>query len=192
MIGEVMREGEASADHSGELRAVAARSEQPDRRKRHVLRHGAHGAERVPFRETAALEQDQFLKPLQKVVIPIHLLPTPQRIRCDGVGSRRAPQAEVDATGKQRFQHLEPLGDHQWGVVGQHDAAGSHAHALRRYRDLPDHDVGRGARNRRKIVMLGDPIARVTEPVGDAGKIDRVAQRDGAGGTGGDRRKIED
>ena len=40
--------------------------------------------------------------------------------------------------------------------------------------------------------MLGDPISRVTEPVGEAGKIDRVAQRYRAGGAGGDRRKIED
>ena len=68
IVREMMREGETSADHRGKLRAIAARAEQPDRRQRHVLRHGAHGAERVAFGEPAALEQDQLLKPLQKVV----------------------------------------------------------------------------------------------------------------------------
>ena len=33
--------------------------------------------------------------------------------------------------------------------------------------DLTDHDVGRGTRDRRQVVMLGDPVARVAEAVGE-------------------------
>ena len=58
--------------------------------------------------------------------------------------------------------------------------------------DLPDHDVGRRARDRRQVMVLGHPIAREAEPVGEAGEVDRIAQRYRAGGAGGDRRKIED
>ena len=76
--------------------------------------------------------------------------------------------------------------------LGSMTPPGAHAHALRRRRDLPDHDVGGGARNGRKVVMLGDPITCVAETVGEAGKIDGVAQRGGTGRTGGNRRKIKD
>ena len=40
--------------------------------------------------------------------------------------------------------------------------------------------------------MLGDPVAREAEPVGEPREVERIAQRDRAGGAGGDRRKIED
>jgi hypothetical protein len=39
--------------------------------------------------------------------------------------------------------------------------------------------------------MLRDPIARVAEPVGELRQIERVDQRNRAGGAGDDRREIE-
>ena len=59
-------------------------------------------------------------------------------------------------------------------------------------RDLADHDVGRGAGDRRQVVMLGHPVAGEAEPLGELREVDRVAQRRRAGRTGGDRREIED
>jgi hypothetical protein len=42
-----------------------------------------------------------------------------------------------------------------------------------------------------QVVTLRDPIARVAEPVGELRQIERVAQRNRAGGAGDDRREIE-
>ncbi len=131
VIGEMMREGKPGADHGGELRAVAARAEQPDRRQRDVLRHGAHVAERMAFRKGVALEQQQLLEALQEIVVVAGILAPPQRVGGHGIGAGRAADAEIDAAGKQRLQHLEALGDHQRRMVGQHDAAGADADAPR-------------------------------------------------------------
>src|SRR5438067_5192064 len=40
--------------------------------------------------------------------------------------------------------------------------------------------------------MLGDPVARVSELVGQAGEVKRVVQGIGAAGSLGDRRLVED
>src|SRR5262245_24727982 len=105
----MMRKRKAGADHGGELCAVAARSEQPDRRQRDVLRHGAHGAKRMPLRKGVALEQDELLEALEEIIAAAGILPPPQRVGGDGVGARRAAEAEIDASRKQRLQHLEAL-----------------------------------------------------------------------------------
>ena len=146
----------------------------------------------MAFREGAALEQHQLLEALQEIVVVAGILPAPQGIGGDRIGARRAPEPEIDASGKQRFEHLESLGDHQRRMIGKHDAAGSHPHALGRRCDLPDHDVGSGACDRRQVVMLGNPIAGEAEAVGEPGEVERVAQRNRPGGRGGDRRKVED
>ena len=52
------------------------------------------------FRKGLALEQDQFLEPLQEIVVAAGILPPPQRVGGDGVGPRRAAKPEVDASGK--------------------------------------------------------------------------------------------
>ena len=41
-------------------------------------------------------------------------------------------------------------------------------------------------------VVLGDPVARVAEPLGEAREVDRVAERVGARVALGDRRLVED
>ena len=63
---------------------------------------------------------------------------------------------------------------------------------LRHRRDLPDHQVGRGARDRSKVVMLGEPVADIAELIDMARQIDAVAQRRGGPGAGGDDREVED
>ena len=68
VIGEMMSEREAHADGGGKFGAVAARTEQPDRRQRHIGRHRAHVAERMAFRKAAALQQQQFLEAFEKIV----------------------------------------------------------------------------------------------------------------------------
>ncbi len=139
MVGE----GKSGADHGGELRAVSARSEQPDRRQRHVLGHRAYRAERMAFGEAAVLEQHQLLEALQEVVVAASVLASPQRVGGDGIGAGRAPEPQIDAPGKQRLQDLEALGDHERRVVRQHHAARADTQMRGLRGDLPDHDVGR-------------------------------------------------
>ncbi len=146
----------------------------------------------MSFRETAALEQQQFLEAFEEIVALARILPGAQRVGGDLIGARRAAEPEIDAPGKQRLQHLEALGDHQRRMVRQHHAARADAHMRRYRRDLPDHDFGRGTGDVRQIVVLGDPIALVAEPVGEPRQIERIAQRHRPGRGRGDGRQIED
>jgi hypothetical protein len=47
------------------------------------------------------------------------------------VGAGRASDAEVDAPGVQRLEHAELLGDHERGMVREHDPAGAEADGRR-------------------------------------------------------------
>ncbi len=100
-----------------------------------------------------------------------------QRPRRRLVRSRGTAQAQVDPAGVERVQGAELLGDDQGGVVGQHDPAGADADGLRRRRHCADDDRGRGAGDARHVVMLGQPVAIVTQPFGVAGQINGVGER---------------
>ena len=150
-----------------------------------------HLAERMAFRKQPPLERQQLLEAVEEIVAGGIVLPPPQRVGGHRVGARRAAETEIDAAGKQPFQHLEALGDLERRVVRQHHAAGADAQVLGRRRDLPDHDVGRRARDVRHVVMLGHPVAGEAQPVGEAAEIDAVAQRLRAGDGGGDGRQVE-
>jgi len=126
----------------------------------------------MTLRKGIVFEQEKLLKPLQKVVFAETLLPPPQRIGRDRIRAGRAAEPEIDAAGKQRLEHLEAFSHHERRVVGQHDTAGTHPHALGRRRDLPDHDLGCGTRDRRQVVMFGDPIARVAKAVGEPREVE--------------------
>src|SRR5262245_27711249 len=76
-------------------------------------------------------------------------------------------------------------------MIWQHDSPGTHAHPPRHRGDLPDHDVGGGARDGRQVVMLGYPITGETEPVGELCEIKGVAQRNGTGGARSDWREVK-
>ena len=136
--------------------------------------------------KAARLQQHQFVEALEKIVLLADALAASQRIRRGRIGAGRAAKAEIDAARIERLQHLEALGHHQRGVVGQHDAAGADAHAAGHGGDLPDHDVGGGTGDRRHIVVLGHPIAHKAETIGEPRQIERIAQRLGAGRAGRD------
>ena len=188
----MMRERKAHADLRGEFRTIVAGAEQPDRRQRRIVGHRHHLVVGMAGRKIAGLPQRQFMQPLEKIVALAAVEPAAQRIRGGAVGAGRAAEPEIDPAGKQRLQHLEALGDHQRRMVRQHHAAGADADMLGHRGDLPDHDIGRGARHRREIVMLGEPIADIAEAIGMARQIDAVAQRRGRLGAGGDDGEVED
>ncbi len=141
--------------------------------------------------EIAGLPQRQFMQPLQKIVALAAVEPAAQRIGRGAIGAGRAAEAEIDAARKQRLQHLEALGDHERRVVGQHHAAGADADVLRHGGDLADHQIGRGACDGRQVVMLGEPVPDIAEPIDMAGQVDAVAQRRGRLGACGDDGKVE-
>ena len=82
----------------------------------------------MAVRKAFVLGQQHFLQPLEKIVVVADVLPPPQRDRRDLVGAGRAPDAEIDASGKQCFKHLEAFRDGERRVIGQHHAAGTDAH----------------------------------------------------------------
>ena len=192
MRREMMRERKTHPDLGGEFRTVVAGAEQPDRRQRRIVRHRHHIVVGMASRKIAGLPQRQFMQPLEKIVALAAVEPAAQRVRGGAIGAGRAAEAEIDAAGKQRLQHLEALGDHQRRMVGQHHAAGADPDAACHRGDLPDHDVGRGARHRGEVVMFGQPVADIAQRIGMARQIDAVAQRRGGLGAGGDDGEIED
>jgi len=58
--------------------------------------------------------------------------------------------------------------------------------------DLPDHQIGRRARDRSQIVMLGQPVADIAEPIDMARQVDAVAKGCSRFGTCGDDGEVED
>ena len=132
------------------------------------------------------------MQPFEEIVALAAIEPAAQRVRGRAIGAGRAAEAEIDAAGKQRLQHLEAFGHHQRRVVGQHHAAGADADVFRHRRDLPDHQIRRGARDGGEVVMLGEPVADIAEPIDMARQVDAVAQRRGRLGACGDDGKVED
>jgi hypothetical protein len=77
----------------------------------------------------------------------------------------------------ERFEDAKALRHLQRHMVWQHDAAGPDANPLRHVRDVPDHHFRRRACDQRRVVMLGEPVARVAEFVGEPREVERIAQR---------------
>src|SRR5713101_5684049 len=91
--GEMMGECKARPNGGGELRAVIARAQQPDRRQLDIGRHRLDAAERMALGIAPGFQQQQLLEPLQKIVIRTPLLAHPQRERGHRAGSGREVEA---------------------------------------------------------------------------------------------------
>src|SRR3546814_6359258 len=61
-------------------------------------------------------------------------------------------------------------------MVRQHDPRRPDANAIGRLPDMREHDRGRGARDPRHAVMLGNPVAFIAERLGMAGEIGGVGE----------------
>jgi hypothetical protein len=105
-------------------------------------------------------------------------------------GEARTP-AEVDAAGVQRLEHPELLGHLQRAVVLEHHPTRAHPQALGAGGDRPDEHFRTRAGQRRRGVVLGQPVAPIAEPVAQLGQLERLLHGGGGGGAGADRRLIE-
>ena len=97
------------------------------------------------------------------------------------IGSRCAPEAEVDATGIERLERSELLGDHERRVVGKHDAPRTHPYGPRLRCDMGYEDAGRRGADARHVVVLGVPDSLVAELLGALRdgytRTERIARR---------------
>ena len=115
-----------------------------------------------------------------------------QRTHRGLVGARRPAEPQVDASGVQRLERAELLGDDQRRVVRQHHAAGAHAHRLRAAGDVADDDRGGRAGDPGHVVMFGHPVAPVAQALAMLRQLERMAQRVGGGVADADRHEVED
>ncbi len=181
---EVPGEAVAHAQGAGEPGGGAAGGQQPDGRQLHVVRNDADRPEGMVLREAAPGERQQ-LGDLSGELLRVE---RPHRLRGGRVAARGAAQSQIDPPGVQGLESMEGLGDPQRRVVGEHDAAGADADARCGRCHVLDQDLGGRAGDAGEAVMLGQPVARVAEPVREAGQVDRVAEglgRRGAGSNGG-------
>ena len=155
-----------------ELRAEGAGTEDPDL---DVLPLAGHGAQRLAFGGGAEVFH-QFHDVAREVVHVAGEVP-PHRPRRHLVRSRRAAEAEIDPARMQRRERAELLGDDQRRVVGQHDAAGADADALRALRGIGQRHRRRGAGDAGHVVVFRHPEAPVAERIGMAGEVAGMAQR---------------
>ena len=139
------------------------------------------------------LDVGEQLRQLLGEVVGRHLPPVAlQREHRLPVGARRPADAEIDPVTVQPAEDAERLGHLERAVVRQHHAAAADADALGHRRDLGDQDLGRGAREHRHSVVLGDPVTRIPQRVGELCEVDAVPERLPARSALGDRRLVED
>ena len=130
------------------------------------------------LRRHAVLQQGEQLGELLREVVRGALAAVAlQREHRHRVRARRAADAEVDPLRVQAGQGAEHLRHLQRAVVREHHAAAAHADLLGGLGHRRDQYLGRGARERGRGVVLGEPVALVAEPLGVAAEVDRVVER---------------
>ena len=101
-----------------------------------------------------------------------------QRVRGELIRTRRAPHAEIDAARRNRLQHAKLLRHLERRVMRQHHAGAADADARRGGGNRRHQHLRRGADDIAGVVMLGKPIAVVTERVAMFRERQRFAYRD--------------
>ena len=182
MRGEGVRQAQAG----GQLRPEQARPQDPDLQFHagtgHRL-HGLAGLHRFEIRQQLDHVGREFVG--RGVVAP-------QRARGGLVGARRAAEPQVDAPRMQGAQRAELLGHLQRRMVGQHHAARADADGARGRGHVRDQYRGGRTGDARHVVVLGQPVAAITQRFTQPGQVKHV--REGVGGRAalGNGREIED
>jgi hypothetical protein len=169
---EVGGEGERQPQLGGQRRAEVARPEQPDRHIQALARHGLHGLARFSLSQV----RHQLDQVAWKGVTTAAEVAA-QRTGGEWVAAGGPAEPEVDATGVERFQGAELLGDYQRRVVGKHDAAGADTDPRGPARDEADDHGRRRAGHAGEVVVLGQPVAVIAPLLRVAGQVERVAER---------------
>ena len=190
---EVVGEGEGQSQRAGRLSAVVAGAEQPDLGSHPLAgRRGDVAVGVVLWIEGLVEEPEQLAERLGEVLDRERVGAPPERGCGDLVGARCAPDPEIDAARMEPYERPELLGDDERRVVRQHHAA------------RPDPDRGGrggqlGGQHRRRragdpghVVVLGDPVAVISEALDVPHELDGVPQGLAGLGALGDDGEIED
>ncbi|MNT20330.1 hypothetical protein D3C72_1556360 [compost metagenome] len=108
------------------------------------------------------------------------------------IGAGRPPQPQIDPIRIERGQGAKLLGDHQGGVIRQHDAAGTQPQGAGAAGQMTYQHRGGGTGDARHVVMFRQPVAVIAPPLGVLGQIQRAAKRLGRYRPFGDGHQIED
>ena len=189
---EVVGEGEREAEDAGELCAVAARPEQDDLWRRRRRRGRDEVLPQAAFAPDVAQQAHEVEEIAGEVVGAECVRRAAEGGRRPLIGAGRPAEAEVDATGVERFERRDLLGHDQRGVVGQHDAARADPDAIRAGRQVGHQDRRGRARHRGHVVMLGHPEAVVAERFGLLGDDGCVGKGLGGRAAGDDDGEVED
>jgi hypothetical protein len=188
---EVSCKRERDAHLSGEPCAVIARPEQVKRRQRLVIRHCAHGAKRIVGRKRAATPGDELAELLEEIIGGQSLPRAAESEGSQRIGARRAPDAEIDPAGIDRFKELVRFGYLQRRVIRKHDAARAEPDARGHRAYVRDQDLRDGRRDTRHVVMLGVPQSRIAEAVNCLGQLGGGPQRGDAGAALYERNQVK-
>jgi hypothetical protein len=85
---------------------------------------------------------------------------SPRRIRITSGG---AAEAQVDPSGKERFERAELFGNGKGRMIWQHDTPGTHTDCRSRMGDVTDQNRSRRACHPWNIVMFGQPKSPVAQ-----------------------------
>ena len=114
-----------------------------------------------------------------------------QQLRDHRVRPGRPAQTEVDAPGSERLERRELLRDHERRVVRQHDAARSEADPRGAGSSGRGQYRRRRRGDRRHVVVLGEPVPPVPQPVGGVDDGEGCRDRLRARLTGAHRNEVE-
>ena len=179
-------EGERQTQIRGNLRAIEAGPEDPDRHLQPGAGNRLHRLSRLGGAEIS----HQFDDILREVFSAAEQ-GAAHRPGGDLIRSGRAPQTQLDPPGVQRGECPELFRDQEWGVVRQHDPAGADPDGVRASRDMGQRHRGRRARNSGQVVMLGHPVALVAKRLDMPREVERITQRLTGIAAFDDWRKIE-
>ena len=110
------RESKRLAEHPSQLRAEAARTQKGDWHIASLSRNRLHCSPGLGWAEVGT----QFFQQFGKFISGLVQIPS-QRSHGLEVATGSSPQAEIDSSGKHRFQCSELFCHYQRGMVGQHE-----------------------------------------------------------------------
>ncbi len=184
---EMRGECERQAKRRRQLGAVEAGPQHPHGNLR---ARAWDGADRLP--RLRVLQEGQELHDILRELLDAAGQVAAQRAGGELVGPRRAADAQVDPARIDGLEGPELLGDDQRRVVGQHHATGAEADGRGPFADVGQRHGGGGAGDAGHVVVLGQPVAPVAQPLGSPRQGAAGAQRLSRAATLDDGRKVED
>lgn len=108
------------------------------------------------------------------------------------IGPRCAAQTQIDPVAEHVGQGAVLFGDHQRGVVGEHDPAGAHTDPVGDGGSLPDQQCGGTGGQVHGVVVFGEPQPVIPQFIGEPGGVHGGCDGIAGGGPLGDGHEVED